>query len=334
MVEYYVAKITTPRKSDTKSGLSKKYEYLQIEGVPCKVIETINNQIKLNPFTSNNKTFTITKKELKKEFTKLKIDKFNNFKNLKSYKIKININEFDIRIKLNNNINKLKKIINKLDAKVIKIFNDKINQLISTQGSVNAITLKKYELYKNKQLDLSANETLGDPIFNRNCRWCPPVNITPEEFLNSKSYPLPIGIRPKDFCLPSELWDSISELVKQILTFKNVKISDDIKKELKGLDIKIDNLIHKCKFCNKEININEYTSNYKSQDNFIEICHRDPNERFIKSNMYWGHGECNRKQGGFDEKSIIKDGLNLLFHNKDYLEDKEIRELLEKLKTL
>ena len=39
--------------------------------------------------------------------------------------------------------------------------------------------------------------------------------------------------------------------------------------------------------------------NIVGKDNFIEICHKDPNERFLKKNMYWGNGECNRRQGGY-----------------------------------
>ena len=36
----------------------------------------------------------------------------------------------------------------------------------------------------------------------------------------------------------------------------------------------------------------------------MEICHRDPNDRFLVRNMYWGHGECNRRQGGYSEETL------------------------------
>ena len=329
--KYYIAKFTKPRKSDTRSGLSKNPEYLQIEGVPCKVISSTETNVTLNPFTSNkNKTFTISKKELKKEFTKAVFDRYDNFKNLKSYKKKINKNEFDKRDEFNNKILKLNKIIKTLDNKIQKIFKDKIEQIKSTQGSMKAITIKNYNLYKNNNLDISANASIGDPIFNRNSRWCPPVNITHEEFTQTKSYPLPIGIRPKDYCLPSELWNTTCELFKQIFSFKNIKLSKDTIKKLDKIGIKLSQNVHKCKYCNQEIDINKYSSNYKSQENYIEICHRDPNERFIKKNMYWGHGECNRRQGGYSETNIMNDGIRLMLIN-NLISQEEYHNLIKKI---
>jgi hypothetical protein len=76
-----------------------------------------------------------------------------------------------------------------------------------------------------------------------------------------------------------------------------------------------------CKWCGKEIDINEYSSKYGSSDNPIEICHRDPKERFIIKNMYWGHGECNRRQGGYSEKDRIDDGLRLLLLHKNITQE-------------
>ena len=82
-----------------------------------------------------------------------------------------------------------------------------------------------------------------------------------------------------------------------------------------------------CKYCGIKIDINSYSSTYKSSNNFIEICHRDPKKRFLESNMYWGHGECNRKQGGYSEKECMEDALKLMFINckiteKEYIDFK------------
>ena len=68
-----------------------------------------------------------------------------------------------------------------------------------------------------------------------------------------------------------------------------------------------------CKYCGEKINILEYSSEYKSSTNYIEICHRNPNDRFISTNVYWGHGDCNRRQGGYTENDRINDGLRLLY---------------------
>ena len=65
--------------------------------------------------------------------------------------------------------------------------------------------------------------------------------------------------------------------------------------------------VHCCKYCGEEVDIAKYSSEYKSSDNYIEICHRDPEGNFTKDNMYWGHGECNRRQGGYSESARIND---------------------------
>ena len=77
---------------------------------------------------------------------------------------------------------------------------------------------------------------------------------------------------------------------------------------------------HKCKWCGEEIDAFNYSSTYSSKDNFIEICHRDPNERFIPSNMYWGHGECNRQQGGYSEEDRVQQIIRLLKAQPELLE--------------
>ena len=66
-----------------------------------------------------------------------------------------------------------------------------------------------------------------------------------------------------------------------------------------------------------------------SADNFIEICHRDPEERYIKRNMYWGHGECNRRQGGYSEEDRVRDGLILLLNNPRLWKDWNERGIID-----
>ena len=36
--------------------------------------------------------------------------------------------------------------------------------------------------------------------------------------------------------------------------------------------------------------------------------------------MYWGHGECNRRQGGYSEIDRIEDAIILLKNNPEYRE--------------
>jgi hypothetical protein len=57
-----------------------------------------------------------------------------------------------------------------------------------------------------------------------------------------------------------------------------------------------------------------------SETNYIEICHRDPNDRFLVRNMYWGTGESNRRQGGYSEEDRIEDAIRLLMNNQEHFE--------------
>lgn len=334
----FISKLTKPRVYATKAGSSKKKEYVQIEGVPAKIVQ-ITPVIILNSLTSGLKrSFAVSRDELQDEFIAAIVDTDGFILNASKYPCAINISEFDSR----NDYLKLKKAIdrwvNALDDKNLKaVFKDKFPQILASQGAP-AITVDELLKYKSNIAlhtavgsDTVYHKRVGDPIFNRNCRWCPPIDITYEEFEQSPSYPAPLGIRPKDFCLPSEMNKVITEMVRQIVCFKNVD------EKYKPALIKIfsscgfenifeDCSVHRCKYCGGEVDINDYSSSYKSSDNFIEICHRDPNAHFTVANMYWGHGECNRRQGGYTEQDRINDAIRLLENNLlDYpLEQREL----------
>ena len=300
---------------NTKVGLSKNKEWVQIEGVPCKIIATSETGVSLNSFTScESRIFDVDNTYFKEHYTMIEPDE-NGLLLLSKYPVPVHVNEFEKRseiTKTNKTINNLIKNP-KITQNMKKIFEDKLSQIISSQGAPY-ITLLEYTSYKENKIQLTKHKRFGNEIFNRNTRWCPPVSVSYEEFQASKSYPAPLGIRPKDFCLPSELIETLHELVNQIANFRNVSQIEfeEIEKELK---------IHKrdfacCKYCGESIDISQYNSEYKSSDNFMEICHRNPNERFIVSNMYWGHGECNRRQGGYSENERMKDGFVLALLNK------------------
>ena len=51
----FISKLTKLRRFNIKNGLSKKYEYLQIEGVPAKVRSVNPEGIELNSLTSSTK---------------------------------------------------------------------------------------------------------------------------------------------------------------------------------------------------------------------------------------------------------------------------------------
>jgi 5-methylcytosine-specific restriction endonuclease McrA len=314
MTTYWVPDETMPHSYNTSKGKSKNEEWMQVLGVPCvKVNES--KFITLQSFTSaENRMFDVNQAYFEEHFKEITPDNLGNL-NLERYPIPINIKEFKLREELSELVSKIKSLFKNenISESIKKIIEDKLDQIVASQGCTSTATLDIYYKYKLNILSLSVHKRIGDPVFNRSVRWMPPVEIEYEEFSKTKSFPAPIGIRLKDFCLPSELIHTLSELITQLINFDNVSEKDftEIKKSL--------NFIEKkkccCKYCGKTIDINGYSSKYKSSNNFIEICHRDPNGRFLPENMYWGHGECNRRQGGYSEKERMEDALLLMLIN-------------------
>lgn len=313
--DFYKPIKTMAHKFNTITGQSKNLEWLQIEGCPCEVISIENNYITLNSFAaSNNRNFNIPISEFNSYFIKCPIENFY-ITNLDKYpEGKIHISEFNIREEVKKLKKSIKECVKNSDKIIKNILNDKLPQLFVSQGAPY-ISIEKYNQYKKGEIKLSAISHFGSSIFNRNERWAPPIDITYEEFRKSPSYPAPLGIRPKDFCLPSELIKTIKELIKQIMNFDNIDSTC-----LNTIIPKENDKKHKCLWCGETINARDYTSVYSSKDNFIEICHRDPKQRFLETNMYWGHGECNRRQGGYSEEERIQDALRLLKNNPEYSE--------------
>ncbi len=49
--------------------------------------------------------------------------------------------------------------------------------------------------------------------------------------------------------------------------------------------------------------------------------------------MYWGHGECNRRQGGYTESDRIHDAIGLInFNSTDYSLD-QLQDLMNACET-
>lgn len=315
MVKYCIAKKTLLRKYKTKKSYSKNEEWLCIEGCPCIISFENDEYIILNSISSDfNRNLLVYKTEYNDFFIDIEPDK-EGFLYVDKYPIPINVTEFDRR----NDVNIIKSNITKLcynselSLQTKSIFKDKLFQIIQSQGAPY-ININDYKKFVKGEISLSKHKRFGNMIFNRNSRWCPPIDVTYEEYCLSPSYPAPLGIRPKDFCLPSELIDVIKELINQIVNFENFPKNDFniIKNELNFISKKE----YACNFCGNKLNYDEYSSAYKSEINFMEICHKDPKGRFTSDNVYWGHCRCNRMQGGFSENEIITAGLNLLFITK------------------
>ena len=329
MVAVVIAKQTKPRHYLTKNGLgSKNKEYLQIFGVPLIVTKFKDEVATLNSLTSSaGREFEVSTQELITDFVKGELDNSGVITNLdpKKYPQPVNVSEFYCRDTFGDFKKDIEGWVRSLDNSLLqKIFDDKLFQMVQTQGAPfkPIPELEKFKMSTTQELQgMSQHKRYKTQIFNRNCRWCPVADyMSWDDFNQCSSYPFPIGIRAKDFCLPSEMQKVLVEMIRQILTFKNVDEKYRLQMQQIFSKYNINNVFdntscHCCKYCGCEIDMNAYSSQYKSEDNYIEICHRDPNSHFCVKNMYWGHGECNRRQGGYTETEIIEDALGLINYN-------------------
>lgn len=290
----------------------KEYEWLcQVEGVPCKLIETTSTHVVLHSFAAEpGSVVHIPQTEFVEQFVGAEMEG-DFILGVKYPGGKLHVSEFDKRR------DAVELVAAALKVMTDKSLRDKLEQVTKSQGSTKCATLPEYLDYKAGRRALSSTENLGDPIFNRSKRWCPPVDIDHDAFKQTKGFPAPLGIRPKDFCLPSELINGVTELLVQMASFDNAPAPlVAFVSAIPG--VVLPGSVHCCKWCGGTVDAAKCTSEYKSATNYIEICHRDPNASFSPENMYWGHGDCNRRQGGYTECDRIEDAIRLLMENPDY----------------
>jgi len=341
-----IARCTKPRHYLTKNGWSKKKEYLQIEGAPLIVTEVMGEFLTLNSLTSSSaRRFQIPLEELTNDFDHGILDENKFITNIDPEKYPnqdgVNVSEFQKRDDFGQFKKDIEGWVRELDddSKLKQVFEDKLFQMIQTQGAqfetIPNIERFILETSSEESTQQSNNTRFGNQIFNRNSRWCPVAdNISWEDFNTSNSYPYPLGIRAKDFCLPSEMINVLVEMIRQILNFKNVDqiYRTQMQEIFNNYNIQnafAEPICHCCKYCGEEINLNEYESNYASEHNYIEICHRDPNSHFCIKNMYWGHGECNRRQGGYTERQRIQGAIRLIRCNPEAYPPEDLDELIK-----
>lgn len=324
--DYVVSNQTLPHKPLKKDGkFYKKEGWCEIAHSPSRVIKIDETGMILNSFCSDpDSIFKVNESEYSR-FKKVEIE--DGYLQLELYE-NFHISEFEKRRELQNFMTEIRSLNLQAHPELNNLIMEKLPQMKLSQGSEECITIQTYMDYKDGKKTLTALEDIGHPIFNRTCRWAPPIDISPKEFKQSPSYPAPLGVRPKDFCFPSELIETIKELLIQIANFENVTSKSFSKLQKKFPFIHKKN--HCCKYCGESIDLLKCKGEYKSQKNFIEICHRDPNDRFLTHNVYWGHGECNRRQGGYTEKERIFDGLRLALIDPTQISP-ESREMIKEL---
>jgi len=310
---YYIPDRTCPRKPLKKDGKEQKeYEWVaQVEGVPCRFINEDVDSVVVHSFAADvDSTVRIPRTEFVEQFTKAEMDG-DFILGVKYPGGRLHVSEFDKRKEANEMVAEAIKIV------YDKSLKDKLNQVSSAQGSLHTVKISEYLAFKDGTRVLKTTENIGDPIFNRNKRWLPPVDIEHDAFKQTKGFPAPIGIRPKDFCLPSQVIKGVVELLVQMARFENspTELVDFVSK-IPGIVIADGS--HSCKWCGETVDAKKCTSTYKSATNYIEICHRDPNGMFSPENVYWGHGDCNRQQGGYTEMECIKAAARLANMYPDY----------------
>jgi len=312
-----ISQVTVPLHFTTKhAGRSKVVDWVAA-GVPCIVEKVESTTIYIDPFTSSRPTnLHVVDSHNIVNFIKCEVED-GYILGLAMYPGgKLLKEEFDKRKDVKNLMKKIKYFSRGLEADNIckKIITDKLSQIEATQGAP-CMTVEKIMELDIEGARAEPTKRFDNMIFNRCSRQAPPIPDTYsyEEYKKSRNFCKPIGTRPKDFCLPSEFTETCIEMIRQIACFKG--IDPDTKQKLIKL-VNIDDRdcleYHQCKWCGEIIEAAEYTSGYSSKDNFIEICHRDPKDRFLKRNMYWGHGECNRQQGGYSEEERVNQIAKLL----------------------
>ena len=315
----------------TATGVSKKPDWLAA-GVPCIIKEKDNDNLYVDLFTSCRTQLNIIDEQNSKNFVKCEIES-DYIIDLDMYpNDKIHLSEFEKRQDVKVFMKKIRDFAKPLDEQHIlkRILKDKLSQIEATQGADN-MTIDKINSIDIDLLRLEKTKRYDNMIFNRCTRWNPPISdkYTYEEYKNSVNFCRPIGTRPKDFCLPSEFIATCQEMIRQIACFKGI---DDISKnkliEIASIENHKCNEFHRCKWSGEIIDASQYSSGYSSKNNFIEICHRDPNDRFLAHNMYWGLGESNRQQGGYSELERIEQIVRLAKSHPSHLE--YLKVLLEK----
>jgi hypothetical protein len=286
------------------------FEWAQVEGVPCKLVQETEGHVVLQSFTSDPASVVrVPRDELAAQFVQAEMDG-EFILGVKYPGGRLHVSEFDKRKEATALVAKAIACLNVEGQDGKTPLQEKLSQLPPSQGSTKCATFTKYFDYMSGRMVLGPTKDLGDPVFNRSKRWAPPVDIDRETFKQTRGFPAPLGIRPKDFCLPSEMTKSVTELLVQMACFENAPPAlVAFVSTIPG--VVLPDCVHCCKWCDETIDADQIAAQYKSKTNYAEICHRDPNAAFSPGNMYWGHGDCNRRQGGYDEGECVRDGLRL-----------------------
>jgi hypothetical protein len=201
----------------------------------------------------------------------------------------------------------------------------------TSAGSSKALTIAEYQKFQLGHFSASGLNKIGDPVFNRAPRWTPVADES--DWINAGD-PAPIGIRKSDHARLSQCIIIYKELLWQIFSSAhNFQVSKEIE-DYVGRAIVPGQ--HRCLYCGTQVELAAFSEqHYGMKVHPVNFCHRDPSEadaRTRPGNVYFGHTECNRIQGGLSELGRIQDGLRLLnLHKTLYFQDQDVQKLLNQL---
>ena len=215
--------------------------------------------------------------------------------------------DFDDRKK----VKKLMKDLRKLSKDIPAIKTFLTMQPASTQGNTRIITFDDIRKFDEFGVPIHVRYPVmyghDSYIFNRAPHHAPPHPVlTQEEWRNHSCFPRPLGVRSKDHATPQETYDTILELVTQLYNSEGID-----KSKFTGFPLE-DRTVHKCRFCGEVVDVSQAKPKHGSETNYMELCHRNPNGGFTRDNLYIGHGECNRMQGGCTEEQVVSNGIRLM----------------------
>ena len=275
--------------------------------VPVKLISVSQNPqtFKINSFTASNCPI-LTSEEYTRYLEPAIVEDGKIFTSVYPMGY-ITETDFDDR----QNVKDLMKQLRKLSKDIPALETFLAMQPASTQGNTRIVNFEKIKYYDEcgipdtcKYPDMYGHDSY---IFNRAPHYAPPHPVlTQEEWRNHHCFPRPLGVRPKDHATPRQTYDTILELVTQLYNCKGID-----KSKFMGLPLE-DRDVHRCRFCGEVVDVSQAKPKHGSETNYMELCHRNPNGRFTRDNLYLGHGACNRMQGGCTEEQIVSNGIRLM----------------------
>ncbi len=306
-----------PSKTILSSGMKKSWI---IANVPCIIVHSDNDFVTLKPYDLQQKCL-ISKKN------------FDNF--CKPVEVTEQfLKDFHCKPFNKNYIMKACKECWKDENQekvqgMLKLVGKAYQDAYTSAGSAKCIKIPEYEQYTPKENSLNR----FSPILNRRSRNS--HSISNEIEYTDNFDPAPFGIRPIDFATKEEQNKIFRALMIQICKFKGALSFSD--KVLKYLQTSKEDLIgtHICKYCNESMNIDDYikTQKYSAKKQYVNFCHDDPSKGTKHDNVYFGHNECNSKQGGYSIKERLSQSVELL-ENNPFLLDDGLRKRLEKCLNL